>query len=320
MIEDSTNILSNIYNELRAILTNESIQAGSLQEIPYGIQFNISQFTNNGLLRIYLNKKGTIKIDLSQINQESFRQRIENIINEYQIKLNTGSSKKANNVAIKVDPNYEPIIGIDESGKGDYFGPLVTAAVYVNKKNKTLLDNKGVKDSKKLTDDKIIVLNDYIKDICSNQFTVVEISPEKYNQLYDTFSTEGKKLNTLLAWAHAKSLEEVLLKVECNKAISDQFADERFILGKLQERGKKIDLVQQHKAEIHTAVAAASILARARFLEKLKKLSDEIGFTLRKGASSEVVIQAKKIVELKGEDILKRIAKIHFKTTKSVLS
>ncbi|MEW6006500.1 MAG: ribonuclease HIII, partial [Stygiobacter sp.] len=155
---------------------------------------------------------------------------------------------------------------------------------------------------------------------CKNQFAVVEISPEKYNQLYDTFTLEGKKLNTLLAWAHAKSLEEVLSRVQCSKAISDQFADERFILGKLQERGKKIELVQQHKAEIHTAVAAASILARARFLEKLTKLSEEVGFPLLKGASLEVVEQAKKIVESKGEDILKRIAKIHFKTTKSVIS
>jgi len=320
MIENSANVLINIYNEIERLLSNNTIQVSLPQDIPYGIQFNVSQFTNSGVLRIYLNKKGIVKIDFSQINQETFRQRIENIINEHQVKLDAGNSTKANNVVINSDLNYEPVIGIDESGKGDYFGPLVTAAIYVSKKNKVLLDNKGVRDSKKLLDDKIIVLNEYIKDVCNNQYTVVEISPEKYNQLYDTFTSEGKKLNTLLAWAHAKSLEKVLLKVECNKAISDQFADERFILSKLQERGKKIDLVQQHKAEIHTAVAAASILARARFLEKLKKLSDEVGFNLLKGASSEVVSQAKKIVEIKGEDILKRIAKVHFKTTKSVLS
>lgn len=318
-MDNPTNILNNIYNELKTLLNSQTIQVGILQEIPYGIQFNISQFANNGLLRIYLNKKGVIKIDYSQIKQESFRKVIEDIISKYKLILNTEKSVKSDNNLLHSDPTYEPIIGTDESGKGDYFGPLVTAAVYVSKKNKILLDTKGVKDSKKLSDDKILILNDYIKDICKNQYAVVEISPEKYNQLYETFTSEGKKLNTLLAWAHAKSLEEVLSKVECNKAISDQFADERFILGKLQERGKKIELVQQHKAEIHTAVAAASILARARFLEKLKKLSEEVGITLLKGASSEVVELAKKIVETKGEEILKRIAKIHFKTTKSVL-
>lgn len=319
-MENSLIVLTNIYDELKTLLITQSIQVGVLQEIPYGIQFNISQFTSNGLLRIYLNKKGVIKIDYSQINQESFRKRIEGIISDYQLKLNGVKVNKSENDSVRVDPAYEPIIGIDESGKGDYFGPLVTAAVYVDNKNKVLLDSKGVKDSKKINDDKIIILNDYIKDICKNQFAVVEISPERYNQLYDTFTKERKKLNTLLAWGHAKSLEEVLSKVECNKAISDQFADERFILGKLQERGKKIELVQQHKAEIHTAVAAASILARARFLEKLKKLSEEVEFPLLKGASSEVVELAKKIVASKGEDILKRIAKIHFKTTKSVIS
>ncbi len=319
-MENSSNILTNIYNQLKTLLIPRSIQVGILQEIPYGIQFTISQFTHKGLLRIYLNKKSVITIDYSQINQESFRKRIENIISDYQLKLNGEKATKSENDSARINPAYEPIVGIDESGKGDYFGPLVTAAVYVDSKNKILLDRRGVKDSKKINDDKIMVLNDYIKDVCKNQFAVVEISPERYNQLYETFTKEGKKLNTLLAWGHAKSLEEVLSKVECNKAISDQFADERFILGKLQERGKKIELVQQHKAEIHTAVAAASILARARFLEKLKKLSDEVGFPLLKGASSEVIEQAKNIVESKGEDILKRIAKIHFKTTKSVLN
>lgn len=319
MIEDSNTVLRNIYNEIKKVLSNNNIQVSLFQEIPYGIQFNVSQFTGGGVLRIYLNKKGMIKIDFSQINQDTFRQKIENIINNHQGKLNNTNSDYSKKDFRRSDIEYEPVIGIDESGKGDYFGPLATAAVYVNKKNKILLDDKGVKDSKKLSDKKIFVLNDYIKNVCTNQYTVIEISPEKYNQLYDTFTSEGKKLNTLLAWAHAKSLEEVLLKVDCNKAISDQFADERFIISKLQERGKKITLIQQHKAEIHTAVAAASILARARFLEKLKMLSDEVGINLLKGASSEVVSQAKKIVELKGEEMLKKIAKIHFKTTKSVL-
>ena len=89
-------------------------------------------------------------------------------------------------------------------------------------------------------------------------------------------SSLGKKnLNTLLAWGHAKAIEELLSKVECNTAIADQFADERFILSKLQEKGKKLNLIQMHKAEENIAVAAASILARARFLQKLSKLSSE---------------------------------------------
>lgn len=314
---DAGNPLLGIYNEIKESLSQKMIQTSSVEEIPYGIQFTISKFTNSGLLRVYKNKKGVIKIDYSQIKHEHFKNLIENIINEYQLESSEETTDKLEFSSRNL-VDYEPVIGIDESGKGDYFGPLVTAAVHVSKANKILLDQKGVKDSKKINDNKIIVLSNYIKSICVNQFTIIEISPQKYNQLYQTFTSEGKKLNTLLAWAHAKSLEEVLTKVNCKKAISDQFADERFIQSKLQERGKRIGLVQQHKAESHTAVAAASILARARFLEKLKDLSEEVNMDLAKGASSLVVQQAKTLVEKNGREILNKVAKLHFKTTKLV--
>jgi ribonuclease HIII len=124
----------------------------------------------------------------------------------------------------------------------------------------------------------------------------------------------------LLAWGHAKAIEELLEKTPCDNAISDQFADERFILNKLQEKGRRLNLIQMHRAEQNIAVAAASVIARARFLERLSHLSAQYRVELPKGASGEVVIVAKKLVQQYGNEILRKTAKLHFKTTTSVLS
>ena len=143
---------------------------------------------------------------------------------------------------------------------------------------------------------------------------------KKYNDLYEQFKKEKKNLNTLLAWGHAKAIEEILSKVDCKVAIADQFADESFILGKLQEKGKKLKLIQMNKAEQNIAVAAASIPARARFLEKLSKLSNEYKIDLPKGSSQTVIEKAKKVVDMYGKEILRKVAKLHFKTTTAVVN
>ena len=98
----------------------------------------------------------------------------------------------------------------------------------------------------------------------------------------------------------------------------DQFADEKFIISKLQEKGKGLKLIQMHKAEQHIAVAAASVLARARFLMKLNRLSEDIGINLPKGASQSVIAAAQKIVNERGKETLRQVAKLHFKITASI--
>ncbi|WP_455388309.1 ribonuclease HIII, partial [Petrachloros mirabilis] len=169
-------------------------------------------------------------------------------------------------------------IGIDESGKGDYFGPLVIAAVFVDATTQDELALMQVRDSKKISDGRILEMAQDIKIICPH--SVITIGPHKYNELY----AKIRNLNRLLAWGHAKALETLLERVSCERAIADQFGDERLILNALQEKGRKIVLEQRTKAESDIAVAAASILARAEFLVRLKRLSGEIGTTLPKGA------------------------------------
>jgi ribonuclease HIII len=204
-------------------------------------------------------------------------------------------------------------IGIDESGKGDYFGPLVIAAVFVTPVTQQDLRLMQVRDSKKISDGRIVEMAPDIRLLCPH--SIVPIGPQRYNELY----AKIKNLNRLLAWGHARALENLLQQVDCPLAIADQFGDERLILHALQEKGKQIRLVQRTKAEADVAVAAASILARAEFLHRLERLSQEVKTTLPKGASPAVELAGKMVIKRYGQDRLSTIAKLHFKTTKQIL-
>jgi ribonuclease HIII len=204
-------------------------------------------------------------------------------------------------------------IGIDESGKGDYFGPLVIAAVFVTPATQQDLMLMGVRDSKKISDGRIGEMAPEIRLLCPH--STVSIGPQRYNELYGKI----KNVNRLLAWGHARALENLLRQVDCDLAIADQFGDERLILNALQENGKLIRLVQRTKAEADVAVAAASILARAEFLGRLERLSQELNMMLPKGASPAVELAGRVVIKKYGRDRLQTIAKLHFKTTKQIL-
>ena len=212
---------------------------------------------------------------------------------------------------------FTPHIGIDESGKGDFFGPLVVAAAFVDDESEPKLVKMGVKDSKLIkNDNKILAVAREIRVAVKGNFSVIAIGPEAYNRLYGNF----KNLNKLLAWGHARALENLLDKeVDCKWALSDKFGNEKLIERALLEKGKKIELKQQTKAESDIAVAAASILARAEFVSRIKKLGDDIGIPLPKGASKAVLFTASEIIKKSGQDSLNSIAKTHFKTLQKAM-
>lgn len=302
------------YKHIKATLKSSNFNVSDHKEIAYGVQFAVSALNWSGTIRIYQNKKGILRIDYSQLKGGVNAMKIQTLIEGKGI---SSDSKKTNK---KHGALGLPIIGTDESGKGDYFGPLVSAGIYVDERSAKDLIEYGVKDSKKFSDSKNLELAQEVAKTCKGHFAIIEISPEKYNDLYEQFKKEKKNLNTLLAWGHAKAIEEILSKVDCKVAIADQFADESFIIGKLQEKGKKLKLIQMHKAEQNIAVAAASILSRARFLEKLSKLSDEYKIDLPKGASQTVIENAKRLVDMHGKATLRKVAKLHFKTTTAVVN
>ncbi|MDP2960433.1 MAG: ribonuclease HIII [candidate division Zixibacteria bacterium] len=205
-------------------------------------------------------------------------------------------------------------IGTDESGKGDYFGPLVVAGVYLEDNLVPKLKELNVRDSKKISDGVIKELDFKLRSFC--RYSVVVIGPGNYNLLY----AKMKNLNRILGWGHARVIENILLQVDAPRAISDQFGDELYIKNALMKLGKKIRLEQRPGAESDLAVAAASILARAEFLKRLEGLSRDCGIVLPKGASPQTEEAAKQLVEKLGKENLEKYVKMHFKNTNKVLS
>jgi ribonuclease HIII len=205
------------------------------------------------------------------------------------------------------------IIGSDESGKGDYFGPLVVAAVLIPEEDLDTLISLGVRDSKRLTDQKALKLALQLERTYPHN-TVV-ISPKRYNELYESFGN----LNKLLAWAHARAIENLLTEHEPKTILVDQFADPNILKRALFEKTRKNVLIQKTRAEEHPAVALASILARAKFLKDLKLLGEQLEIPLPKGASAEVEAAARELYQRVGLKGLSLAAKLHFKTTLRVI-
>ena len=219
----------------------------------------------------------------------------------------------------ELDPQaFQPHMGIDESGKGDYFGPLVIASAYTNAERVQKLREIGVQDSKRIRSDrKILALAKEIRNILNDEFALITIGPAAYNRMYEKIGN----VNKMLAWGHARAIENLLDKVpDCPRALSDKFGPSNRIKSALMEKGAKIELEQKTKAESDPAVAAASILARAGFVMALKQLEKKQDHILPKGASDLVQKAAQQLIEKKSPSILMEIAKCHFKTTDKILS
>ena len=211
---------------------------------------------------------------------------------------------------------FEPHFGIDESGKGDLFGPLVIAGVYVNPEIARTLRDAGVQDSKAITSDKRIRDLAAVIRKARVPASVVTIAPPRYNELYRKIGN----LNRLLAWGHARVIEDLCgLCPECPRALSDKFADVRVLERALMDKGKKIVLDQRTKAESDYAVAAASILAREKFINWLDEAGKAAGVELPRGVSARVKESAVTLIRTHGADALDRHAKMHFKTASEVL-
>jgi len=208
--------------------------------------------------------------------------------------------------------NLSSRIGVDESGKGDFFGPLCVVALFADKTTITTLIKIGAKDSKKISDSEILKKAEIIKKTCP--FAFLCLKPEKYNELYAKF----KNLNFLLAWCHATVIDNLVKRTACTTVIVDQFAYPAVLEKAIKQKKIDINLTQKTHAEEDIVVAAASILARAYFLEGLEKLSASYAIKIPKGASKQVKDTAQKLILKYGNDILKKVAKTHFKTAQNL--
>jgi len=210
-----------------------------------------------------------------------------------------------------------PRLGVDESGKGDFFGPLCVAGVYVNESVVKAWKDSGIRDSKNIgSDRKIKELAEKIRETPGCVTTVVPIGNEAYNRLY----LKMRSVNTLLAWGHARVIENLMgQKHRMNpppvRAISDQFAaNKQTVAGALMSLGREIELIQKHRAEEDLAVAAASILARYEFITRLAGFEKQFGMEFPRGASAAVDAAAKEFIAKHGVANLPKVAKMHFRT------
>jgi ribonuclease HIII len=276
-----------------------------------GFQFTLKQYTlffaQKNKLSIAVYEKGP-KILVQGKGVEEFVQ--------FELEPKILGEAKLGYEEVHAPEMFEAHFGVDESGKGDFFGPLVISGVYVDRGIARKLLDAGVQDSKRIgSDARIRTLGQTIRKTAGGLIETVLIGPERYNELYEKFGN----LNSLLGWGHARVIENLLAKKpDCPRALSDQFADARVIKQSLLQHGREINIQQRPKAESDIAVAAASILAREAFIGWLERRGKELGLRLERGVSASVKETAKKLVEKSGPRRLREVAKVHFRTAHEI--
>ena len=211
---------------------------------------------------------------------------------------------------------FEPHFGIDESGKGDYFGPLIVAGVYTNSEITRALMNAGIMDSKRIGSvNRVRELAGKIRAEVGSRYKVIRWAPSRYNLLYKEYNN----VNLMLARGHATVIKDLSVRVpSCGRALSDQFTKAPLIARELKNRSVRLNLEERTKAENDIAVAAASILARESFLDWMDKVSGKIGLELPFGAGSAVKEVACEFIQKFGKEKLGEVVKLHFKTTDEI--
>ena len=276
--------------------------------INYGVQLKISQNDSIVSINVYQGKKG-VSVVVGGAASE-LKMVLQNFASGHKSVNEIGTLKLSEPALIWA--------GSDEAGKGDYFGPLAVAAVAVDELGAALLTEIGVRDCKKVDDDKVMILAAKIRKSANVCFAEATIFPKEYNEKYAEFSKQGYNLNDVLAQLHAQVAQQIFAQQPAiEKYIVDRFATDT-ALGKWFKLPSCVKLINIPKAESDIAVAAASILARANFLQGLTALNQELSLKLPKGAAVHVTHYAAKILQERGEDVLELCAKKHFKNSRDI--
>ena len=317
-------------------------QLGNVQtkSINYGVQIVLTATGEKVILNIYNGKKG-ISLVWGGENSE-LRDRAIDLVHQIQLqnkKINDSGSRVVNDspggsasagtlrfsssrprFLLAEEPGFPGVwLGSDESGKGDYFGPLVVAAVCLDKKGGETLLDAGVKDCKALTDEKVLALGNVIQETAL-AFSVLVMKPHIYNMRYEQVQKEGGSLNTLLALGHVAALKQAWQKYPmCKWALVDQFARNNDIPEGVRAFAPDMKVLQRPRAEEDIAVASASVLARAAFLQALQQMGPEAGIgRIPKGGGEAATNAARRLVQKQGMDVLDRFVKLHFANTKKL--
>lgn len=299
-----------IENEISRLETETQKVGMSIKErkiIPYGVQLIFYRGEDCELpVNIYFSQKKGLSYVLGGNKNNVLRAILNRIIGQ-----------EETNAQEPLLPDWNIWAGTDESGKGDFFGPLVVAGVAVKKEQTAILKELGVKDCKLLTNEQITLLAPKIMNSLRNQYEIIALKPKKYNELYKDFSEQGKKLNELLAWMHGRVILNLAAKTSFEGVIVDKFAAEKVLMSSLKEISN-FRIIQRAKAESDLAVAAASVLARNYFLKSIKQQNYTHRFIFPLGAGANVVKAANNFALKYGYHALENVAKTHFKTIEQV--
>lgn len=285
--------------EAKAKLSAE-LPIAAEKKINYGYQYTVKLAEAKLTLNIYNGKKG---LNIVYSGDSALAERAAALL----------EGRKAQAAAPATFVTDGLWAGSDESGKGDFFGSLVVAAVVVDNTTADKLRAAGVKDCKLLTDKKILELEDIIKASVVD-YSVLELKPRVYNLRYEQVAAQGGKLNQLLGYGHVAALSKVLEKHEdCHSALIDQFTTSMVNIRALKQRFPQCDVRQQPKAESNLAVAAASVLARAQFLHTMAALAAEADVReLPKGGGAQATACARELAAKYGKEALRNYVKLHF--------
>ncbi len=295
------NALKYILN-INKLLNSEGISSTEISEREYNYEISVSLNNSKFKIQVYFGKKG-LKTVIQGDSSSQYYIELQNLIFE-QPALSFSKTDL-------IEP--DSYIGSDECGKGDFFGPLVIAAVYVDKMTKDKLKQIGVRDSKDLSETQIADISSKIKKNIGDNFEIVKINPAKYNQLYEKFNN----LNKLLNWAHSKAVDSILQKTNCKTVITDKFSNAELTTASKIDRSN-VDFIQEHRAEKYVGVAAASILARHEFNSWFIN-QKKMGYNFPKGASDAVTNAAYQLSKSIPANEMSDYVKIHFKTFKKII-
>lgn len=271
--------------------------------IAYGTKISLRTHDKTITVSLYFSAKKGFSVVIPPNVPNPHAERIRTIL--------LASTENVSDIAREEETRYQSWIGADEAGKGDYMGPLVTAAFLITSDMVQFVRGLGVRDSKQIKNEECRKIARKLFTSFQSRISLTALLPETYNRLYADFSAEGKSLNGLLTWAHAKSIGN-LLPLNPDAVIIDRFASEFVIRRQIRTT---VPLIARPRAEDNVAVAAASILARAHYLHHLEQLSKSVGVDLVSGSGTTADDAARAIVRKHGRDALNRTVKLHFKNT-----
>jgi ribonuclease HIII len=292
--------------DLLPMCSKEGLQMSDEREIPYGVQIEFTSGEASVLLNVYYSEKKGISKVVNASKHKELKAKLERILN---------LAPKAEEESIALH-DWKHWVGSDETGKGDYFGPLIVCGFYLEEKDRAKLIKLGVCDSKKLKKEQIITIAKNLYHDFPQNIECLVLKPQKYNELYAGFSGQKKNLNDLLAWCHSKILDSLIKRhAKIEGVFIDQFSHGKKASALLRKLHPDMQITERPDGERDLAVAAASIIARYQLLMSFQSMSNFYKLKFPMGAGKGVPETAKAFIVQYKKERLAEVAKLHFKTT-----